>query len=594
MRKLLVKSKPALFFILVFVVLGFVVADYLANLPRERTDRRLSYTGRITLGAQQALSLALISVKADRRDFRKTALPVREILISEQDKRALNSNLPFSGRELKDVIIKIDGRPLSAKAGYNGISINHFSFPQKSWQIRLKDAKYNGASGFNLVKPRSETQLENWLGYRIGSKAGLLSPEAEFVHFRINDAFDGIRLTAELFNNEFLEARGLPPGKIFTGNITTEQIYGRNRRHRLFAEIEGWEVNSPFPEDQGMGEIKELIDIVQTAQTPYPTYYRLNELVDMEAMIRYMAMLEFVSSVHITNTHNWRMYFNPDTQKLAPIVFNTTAYFWNNNVRIDAASNDLFRVILSNPAYRERKDQILWEFTERTFSEEKLIALIESEMKRIRPDMHATLYKWHINDKGVRFMSNEEWEEAVSGLLQIIRERNAYLRNEVNKISGSYRLTRASEQQNDYLLGIHVDSRAGLNVQSISLKLKEPSSGVRVSMRRRGLEDIKKPVREKYAEEIAYSQNGVVEFSVDDTLHSKRRVERRSVDVVPSNYVYEFSVQSGHELAAVEEIKASSAITNTHFSLSEDLDLQISANHATNSVWWDPEKFAVQ
>jgi len=590
MNKFLIKYKAVFISLLVFLLSGFLVADYFSKLPRERTDRRLSYMKRVALGAEQALSLALISLQADRRDFTDSVLPVREISISRSATRALNSNLPYSGRELQEVEVKIDEDALKGRAGYNGISINHFSFPQKSWQIRFQDQALPGVVGFNLVKPRSETQIENWLGYKIGNMAGLLSPQADFVHFRINNKFDGIRLQTELVNKDFLEARGLPPGKIYTGNITTDQIYGRERRHRLFAEVEGWEVNSPFPEDKGMQEIEELIDIVQTAQTPYTTYYRLNELVDMEAMIRYMAMLEFVSSVHITNTHNWRVYFNPESRKLAPVVFNTTAYFWNNNVRIDAASNDLFRVILSNPAFRERKDQILWEFTEETFSEENLKSLVKAELERIRPDMYATLYKWHINDKGVRFMSNQDWEEAISNLLDIIAERNAYLRDEISKVDGSYRLLRSSE--NKYRLGIHVNGRAGLKIEDITLNLARPETGVRVVMRRRGLSDIKKPVRDELLEEIAISQDGRVKFSVNDTLHSKRRVERRSVEVVASDYVYEFEIKGDNEIVDIHNIVASSAVTGASFELSNDSDLSIPEDHITNSVWWDPQKFA--
>ncbi len=575
-------------------LLAVLTIDYLAHFPRERAQRDFSYQQRVSYGAEQAIALGQIALFSNRADFKKTSLPIVDLKISPKDLRALDSNLPKSGREFKQVSAGIDSDTLRGKARYNGISINHWSFPQKSWQLVFQEiTPWNKTRGFTLVKPRFENQLENWLGYYIARKfgGGLLSPEADWVHFRLNNRFDGLRVRTESIDEDFILRRGLPKGKLFIGHINTEQVYNRGLRHLLFSDINGWEVLSPFEEDSSKDEIQELIDILQNSNAPYTTYYRLQRAIDLEALSHYMAMLELVSSIHITETHNWRLYLNPETRLLVPIAFNTAAYFWRNNIKLDAASNQLFRVMLSNPELREKKDLALWRAISGAFSTASLHQLIVDEVSRIRPDMHSTLYIGHANDKGVRFLSPADWEASIEELLDIIKDRNADISRELSFNDSAYNFRNEGKQA---YLAIVVKSRAGLKLDRIELELDSPLSGIPVRLLRRGLEDIKKPLQET-AELTSFSKNGIVEFEPGDVLYSNREVPSRGAPVVlPALYVYELSVPADTKIKTLRAIQSSNSITGKSYLPVADSTIDIPLKHQKDSVWWAPEKFTVK
>ena len=99
-------------------------------------------------------------------------------------------------------------------------------------------------------------------------------------------------------------------------------------RARIYRDARAWEVDSPT-EDVGRGEIASLFRVLGNTD-PYRRYYKLRKLLDVESFLRYMALLEFVGSIHVDSTHNGRLYFNPDTGRFSPIVWDTVAYFWGN------------------------------------------------------------------------------------------------------------------------------------------------------------------------------------------------------------------------------------------------------------------------
>jgi len=165
----------------------FVVADYLANLPRERAAKKYREEQRIRLGFETALNIADVTINREQSDPKNTKLPIAEIYIRGKKLDKLTEHLPKSGRHFEKAKVKIGGKEYKAKVKIRGDSINHWAFPAKSWRVELSGSKfYDGMKSFNLVVPRVKFQLANWLGYEIARRIGgeLLVPESNLVHFR--------------------------------------------------------------------------------------------------------------------------------------------------------------------------------------------------------------------------------------------------------------------------------------------------------------------------------------------------------------------------------------------------------------------------
>ena len=579
--------------ILLFIIsaLGLVFCNYLSQLPRERFAKNYSYWERVKLGSKKFFYTSYLTLISKEEDPKNTKLPIVELYMKGKRLDRLNSNLPQSGRSYQAAKLKIGGEVYKVSARYRGDSINHWAFPNKSWRIRLgKDKFYEGMQYFNLNIPRAETQLSNWLGYEIARLFdGVLVPETNYVHFRFNRKFDGVRLLLEQPNQEFLYRRNLPAGKIYVGDIGSEEIYGGITRKKLYSELAAWEVRSAIP-DLSTNEMADLHNIIRNEHNPYSFYEKISSIVDTEALLNYIAMLELVGSVHIDETHNGKFYFNPIKGKFVPIAWDTVAYFWKNSKKLDQGSNSLFRVVLSNPAFREKKDRILWKAISGKASTSRLHRLIKNQAEKIKKDIHAFPLKLHANDKGIKHISNSEWHESLNELLNSISSRNNYISEELSKNSSCYRLLPLTS--NRALLGIQVASRAGLKVDKIKLRLSESSDGVLVKLRRRGLEDIQRKINSEQFELKAHSSKGRVVFEVKDHLFSKRSFQKRKVGkLIPATYVYEIEVDGNSSIQEIVSFDVNNSITGRKYNLIQDPKLEIPLEHKKNSIWWDPNGY---
>jgi hypothetical protein len=586
-------TRVSLFAVLIILVLG-LFANYLANLPRERHARNYSYLEKVKLGAQQAFSVAFLSLSADAPDPKRSELPLAEIYIRGKRLDKLTEDLPASGSEYQKASVKIDGEEFDAVVRLRGDSMNHWAFPQKSWRVSLSKGKFlSGTQVFNLNVPRVETQLSNWLGYQMAAtRPDLIVQDARNYHFRLNRQFAGVRLYLEQPNQEFLQRRNLVPGKIFVGDIDTMQIYGGVKRKRIYLDPSAWEVRSPS-EDVSNGEVIDLIRILKTEHNPFARFRRLRRVVDIESLTQYIALLEQVGSVHVDETHNGKYYFNPVSGKFVPIVWDTVAYFWKNRFDIDLGPNSLFRSVLEIPEWREMKDRKLWQAIQGKLSTENVLRMIDEEAGRMRRDLRAFPLKLHANDKGIRHLSNPEWEQAVSDLRVVVAERNKKIVDLLSQTDAAYRLVGADGGDGKQLLGVEVRSRSGVRLDQVVFDVEGAPDGSVVSVRRRGLSDIGVPVDlEKETVEVPV-KGGKAKFFAGDRLYSRRaHQKRRGLVVLPSTYVYELSAPKGARVKGVTIPDAYNAVTGAHCEVPEESALEIAAKHIPKTVWWSPDTFA--
>ena len=577
---------------LLFVTAG--VVDYLSHLPRERIAKRASYWDKVKLGAEKAVRAAYLSLNAYDEDPKHSQLPIVELYIKGKRLDKLTASLPASGAEYQSARVKLENKEFKADVRFRGDSINHWAFPNRSWRVRLAKGKdYNGMQYFNLNVPRVDNQISNWLGYDIArTLSGGLVPYSDFVHFRLNRLYDGVRLFLEQPNQDFLRKRNLPAGKIFVGDITSEQIYGGQPRKHLYRDTSAWDIRGLVEGERG-DEIAELVRIIREEHDPYEFYYAIDSVFDLDALTKFIATLELVGTVHIDETHNGKYYFNPVTGKFIPIVWDTVAYFWKNRAQLDLASNSLFRVVLANPELREKKDRALWTAINGDLATEKIQQKVINKADEIRLDIYSFPLKLHANDKGIRHVSNEEWNAAVQELLGVIRERNDYIRSELSATAVSQRFLPETDATPGRV-AFSVGSRAGYILRALKVKLGSNDAGINVTLRRRGIDDIGRPIKGEYREQVATSKKGQVTFTLNDTLYSKRsfRKNKKVGEVIPATYVYEVVAEGPAQVTKVVRVRGRNSITKEQYAPVEDVELDVPAEHKKNSVWWAPDHFA--
>lgn len=574
---------------IVFLLAALISVDYFARFPRERHAKNARYTEKALLGFQKFLKASKLTITADNDDLKNSKLQIAELYIKGNRLDKLTKKLPFSGENYQKAKFKLGSKTFKVDVKLKGDSINHWAFPQKSWRIKLKkDKEIDGMQTLNLNVPRLETQIGNYLGYTLAKEmdAGLV-PEVDYVHFRLNRKFDGIRLLLEQPDQNFLSRRNLPAGKIFNGDINSLQIYGGVKREKLYSDIKGWESNSPGDYLEGNKELEDLLNIIAFEHNPYKFYDKINNILEIDDFLKYIALLELVSSVHVDETHNNKIYFNPVSGKFSPIVWDTVAYHWKNKYNPDIAVNKFFRVILSNPEYRERKDKFLYNALTEKLTDTKIIAIIKNIVQRVAPDLKAFALKIYANDKGIHHISNQEWESSINELVSIVKQRNQKLKMHLSNSDVSYNFN--TGRKGKATLVISVNGPIGINLEKIIIK-QNNLLGNSVRITRRGSADVYASLGEDYKDYIIEKENSnTLEIKLNDHLFSKRRYNNgKNPEVVPGKYYYDLDGISNIESI---ELFAKNAINNKKINLKLNKDFKITNEHKKNSVWWKPSAY---
>ncbi len=554
----------------------YLSLDYLARLPRERATKNFSFWQRVQRGTLLTLGLINSSLESPEDDPKKSALPVFEIYIKGSRLDKLNARLPESGKTFQPANLRIKEkgkkkRSLDFKADvrYRGDSINHWAFPQKSWRVKIARGKYyNNVKVFNLYLPRTQNRVGDFLGYDMANQlGGLIVPEAYPVHFRLNRKFDGLRIFLEQPGQDLLINHGLPPGKLFQGDIGSIELYSNAPRHRLFNDPDGWEVSDPYDplsEKKGIQdrrEIKRLIDLLQEPFDPLSFYIKIQQLVDIEALLRYMALLEIVNSGHVDDTHNQKFYFNPVSGLLSPIVWDTVPYYWGHSTNMDLASNLLFRTVLQIPEFRRRKNQIIWEALQGNLDTYTLLNRIEQYTSAIRADVLASVGKFRTTSEDIELFTNSDWERGIKNLRSAIRERNDYLKEQLKTPKVVYD-TRSQDQQ--FFVTVRVGSNSGLSLDTMQLGVAGKCDNAVFALERVGLDN-------KDARIIAIATNGEILFEPHDTLESWRAEDSTKHLVAKTGYyTYSVSSNSACAVAAIKQISGRNSVTNAPITLKQE------------------------
>lgn len=575
-----------------------LIVHYLANVPRERAQASLSYFQRVGFGAD--LTLKMLGASVGARDFGRdqSPLPLAEIYLPAHKIDELNKKLPESGRVFQKATVKLtdekhkSSKVFKAKVRYRGDSINHWAMPQKSWRIQLrKDRLFGGRDTFNLYLPRTSSQVADYIGYTMGQRMGLLTPQAYPVHFRLNRRFDGSRVLLEQVDQSFLANRNLDPWYIFVGDINTNQIYGGEKRRLLFHSPKSWEVVAPNMDrgvaDSDMGERKvlhQLSSILNRDRSPHDFVEQISKILDVESTLRYMALLDIVGSVHIDDTHNQKWYLNPRSGALTPIVWDTAAYMWGDLKPLSNPSNVLFQRLLQIPEFHARKNKIMWDAIHGPLKTEWLQNYVRSEAEKLKLDIEANPFKQTALLTELNFLSTEGWERGIQDLLSVTKERNNRILNEFSKSSLEVQLDGDAKRKT---LTILPSGSGGISGKSIDISIRGATSATEVTLEREVNIDGQKSVQTESLVAVVDARQERARFALSERWYpwsAPRRMLKE--ESVPAMYRYVVKVKGPGAIGDIRELTAISEITGAQVPTAAGGESKNSPT-SRGSGWWN-------
>jgi hypothetical protein len=308
----------------------------------------------------------------------------------------LDSNLPHSGFQYIRGRLWDDGKLRKMKFRYRGDFLYHWGRHKKSLRVKMKKPRlYDGMRTLNLIAPKFKEQLNNYLGYRLAARMGVLAPRTELVNVILNGETCGVHVLVEQLGEQTLRYNHRMPGDLYSGDLVGDDGY-IGLTNLLFEHPGFWDkraVNNHYPAESRK-PIERLIELVNALQSE-AVQRELSELLDLEAWGRFSAFETLAQSVHSDAYHNWRIYFDPARSRFVPVVWDPTGWIYREKTPFqpDILATRLHERLFENGDFLRARHRAIERFfsqaaDERFLSEtDEAIAIIESSLTW-DPDIH--------------------------------------------------------------------------------------------------------------------------------------------------------------------------------------------------------------
>ncbi len=326
-----------------------------------------------TLEAQHMLRSASAETKAlqVQQALEDSGLRTINLYLAESDWDRLDRNLPHTGRKYVQGALHYDGQYRKVQLRYRGDNVYHWGYWKKSWRVKTKAAAlFDGMRKFNLVAPRTIEVLNNFLSLRVAEEIGLIAPKVELVNVLINGHYHGFYILTEQLDESTLRRAGRMPGDLYSGEMIGMDHFAGVPNY-LWNSAGTWRksaVNNHFDE-QSLAPLEELINVLGEARTT-GDQSDLSRLLNIEAFAKFAAYEALVGTLHVSNNHNWRLYYDPWKTTFEPVAWDPVGWTEKARPRLwlpfrtDVIMNDLDAVLHANGEFIAAKSKTMAQFFE--------------------------------------------------------------------------------------------------------------------------------------------------------------------------------------------------------------------------------------
>jgi len=284
----------------------------------------------------------------------------------------------------------LDGK---SKAAFT-VKFNHF----------VKGQRFHGLRRIILNNAvQDPTYMSEYIGYGLFRDAGVPAPRIGYATLSINEEPYGLYVQVEAVSKDFLK-RWYPKteGNLYEG---------------AFMDVMQWR-EMDLDSNQGKEnrrDLRRLAKSVEQADENNP-WKTLADFVDLDNFTRFIALEQLVNHWDgYTQTNNYRMYQNPETNKFEFFPHGADQLF--QDLRKDIFRDQggiLSRALVQTDSGKQRYCQVIKQLLEQVWDESKIKSRIAETYRLIYPYIAADLEKGR---------SVEEFEEATQRMLRFINVR---------------------------------------------------------------------------------------------------------------------------------------------------------------------------
>ena len=329
--------------------------------------------------------------------------------------------------------IRVNGKEVDVDVRLKG-SPEHFMGGKWSFRVKVRDNEETifGMKTFSLQHPERRRFLSEWVVHKMMSREGVIALNYDFVDVVINGRHEGIYNLEEHFSKELVERNERREGPILVLSEELDNLnYWKDVWKNEIREVDSYQTTKTI-KDEDLA--KQFVAARSLIGLFWEEELSTCEIFECELLARYFAVLDLLGAQHSAESGNMKMYYNPVTAKLEPIVFDAESEYerkhlflrtWSN---YDATeSSGWIKRIFSDSEFFEMYIRELTRIVEPEYLD-KFFVDIADEMNEKLTIIYASYPTYDYDVKDVY-----EIQERIRGVLEAKKALDAY----VDSVDGS-------------------------------------------------------------------------------------------------------------------------------------------------------------
>ena len=361
-------------------------------------------------------------------------LPTYQLTITGSDINQLLSSIPkrklqiLTNAAKKTVpaqLIYQSEEKLPVKISLHGEFWPHWWNRKKSFSLRLDQGVLKNNAKFSFILPEERGYIDEVAGIILAQKLGLIAPQFEYAHLRLNHSNQGVYFVTEEFTPEFL--RRINPNDPIT--IYAENEVNLDQPINLSPNQGKWKILATTQSTETLTPIDELKRIYALPDDQ-EFFTQAEKLFDIDQVLKWQALSLMLGDHHQDDYHNNRLLYNHTTQKLSFIPEDVYIFSTQRNLSKVYPHNSLVKRLLNNPNWLTKRNQILQ------------ISLDSEYLPQLATELTSTYQQFrkaffHDTNKAV---SNYHFSGAITSKLATLQENHRYLEQQLNLYGNNFDL----------------------------------------------------------------------------------------------------------------------------------------------------------
>ena len=365
---------PIWLLVIAFIYTSYYVPIYQVKYPFNSTYDRFDHVEVVHLHLHSEY-LRLKNKLEMKTKVKSEHLPVFNLYFKDHDLAKLFSDLPESGRKywIAGKLI-LNDKQYEVEARLRGGSYWHWSFPHKSWRVKLKNnERVFGQRIFDIVNPKVALSSSESLVFKFARKLGLWNVENRMVRLNINNKYSGHSFTLSFLNNDSILDNQKTSGSLYGIDFdnTVGDHFNFHRTSIAWRTGRDWTTYSQI--DHNKNEKLELYEFAKVIRSKYSADFIkfFQNHFDVDKILTQMSLDSLLGIFHRSRISSQRFYYNNKEGKFNPILWDSLSWMYGDHimfsrnpiydrVRKDPKLNSMYIKRLWNTLYRDLgKDYIL-------------------------------------------------------------------------------------------------------------------------------------------------------------------------------------------------------------------------------------------